>query len=993
MNISEIRRRAALALVFALGFPVTERAVAAPTAHEPVAAVFLDDSPGAKPELGREIAGDVRAAGYAIQFIGPPVLTNSPALLARQFDFLVLPGARTLPLASMGPVRDYLRGGGKMMAFGLPAWESGAFVLQGKTFSKQEYQNLLDQQKPDHAIIDFAGENLSLWRRGVEGAETKTRWETTQNNGQPALHVIIDNLGGWNVLDSPPLRDPFPDGRTLTCFQAHGANGTRAMSVEWDEQDGSRWIATIDLSPEWKSYSLPPERFHFWESVAGRGGDGDHFNPQKAARLSVGLARSHCGFSGAHHEYWIGNVGSAHSPFAGLPPPDAMQAPPLDTLSPGWKFYPMRGPLKIGVPDGTALISPALVVWPETGGPLPQAMQPRPRGIGFDQDRPWRWQPLLEARSPQGDYRGAMATLLIHTGDEFRGGIWACFTPDDVAFYRQKEIKPLLRQTAAAIRRGLFLQEGGGEFFTVFDGQTFKIGARVVNLGGADQPRTTVEITVKPKNGGRNLFARSWPLSLAAGASQSVGQSWCPARWPDGGLIISVKLRAGGRLIDRLEHELNVWRPAPRPDYVQETNGGFTWRGRPWKANGVNYMPATGIGLSSGDYFEQWLGRGAYDPEAIERDLRRIKAMNLNAVSIFIYHSSMRAQHLLDFLRRCDNLGLHVNQSLRPGTPLDFLWDQMKELIEYYHLAENDTVFAYDLAWEAEHHDEQNSYGRDWTDWVIRRHGNAARAADAWGVPAPEVVAGILAVPSSRELTRDGPWRKRVADYRAFLDWELAKKYGEARRLIRSIDPHHAVSFRMSEAGDPTLNFENRLPYDFYGLKDAVDIFEPEAYGRIGDWNRVRAGKFEVNYARLCNPALPVVWAEMGYSVWEPRTRGESPEKLEFAAAFYRDFYRLMTESGCNGVFFWWYPGGLRVDEQSDFGIINPDGTDRAETGVIREAGSAFLQAPPAPAPRLFHPDRPGQGCARPVRNLRRSQNELLASHRRWKNSGIAMGK
>ena len=98
-----------------------------------------------------------------------------------------------------------------------------------------------------------------------------------------------------------------------------------------------------------------------------------------------------------------------------------------------------------------------------------------------------------------------------------------------------------------------------------------------------------------------------------------------------------------------------------------------------------------------------WVGRGAYDPEVIERDLRRIKAMNLNAVSVFIHHESLGAQHLLDLLRRCEALGLHVNQSLRPGTPMDFQWRQMKELIEYYKLAQNDTVFAYDLAWEPSH--------------------------------------------------------------------------------------------------------------------------------------------------------------------------------------------------------------------------------------------------------------------------------------------------
>ena len=53
----------------------------------------------------------------------------------------------------------------------------------------------------------------------------------------------------------------------------------------------------------------------------------------------------------------------------------------------------------------------------------------------------------------------------------------------------------------------------------------------------------------------------------------------------------------------------------------------------------------------------------------------------------------------------------------------------------------------------------------------------------------------------------------------------------------------------------------------------------------------------------------------------------------------------MMIESGADGVFFWWYPGGFRLGENSDFGIINPDGTDRPVTKVIRSEGPRFLKA------------------------------------------------
>jgi hypothetical protein len=89
----------------------------------------------------------------------------------------------------------------------------------------------------------------------------------------------------------------------------------------------------------------------------------------------------------------------------------------------------------------------------------------------------------------------------------------------------------------------------------------------------------------------------------------------------------------------------------------------------------------------------------------------------------------------------------------------------------------------------------------------------------------------------------------------------------------------------------------------------------------------------------------------MGNSVWDMTRMAPSPERIEFTARYYRDFYRMMIESGADGVFFWWYPGGFRLNENSDYGILNPDGTDREITRVIRTEGLRFLAAPKPPPP------------------------------------------
>jgi hypothetical protein len=108
---------------------------------------------------------------------------------------------------------------------------------------------------------------------------------------------------------------------------------------------------------------------------------------------------------------------------------------------------------------------------------------------------------------------------------------------------------------------------------------------------------------------------------------------------------------------------------------------------------------------------------------------------------------------------------------------------------------------------------------------------------------------------------------------------------------------------------------------------------------------------FTVAYARHCAPDKPVFWAEAGCSVWDHEAMRPDPAKLEFQARFYRDFYRMMLASHSNGVAWWWYPGGYRANERSDYGIINPDGTDRPVTKVIRELVPKFTAERTIPKP------------------------------------------
>ena len=361
------------------------------------------------------------------------------------------------------------------------------------------------------------------------------------------------------------------------------------------------------LTPQWQWYVLTPEDFRVWMPPAGRGSPQDRLQVERARRLVLGLAQSHTPLPEGRYEYWVDQLGTAANPL-GAAPPAASSVPPLEGLSPDYLFYLIGDRVRLETPALQGLVTAATPTAPTRL----IALHPRPRGVGFDQQRPWRWQPLLTARAANGDHRGNVAALVVHLQPPYRGAAVAAFTPDEPEFYRHEGTRQMVREVAVRLRKGLWLAEAGSEFFTVFPQQSFRVGAQVVQFGAAPTPGTILRLTVSDSQDHHRVLVRQeWPVDLKPGTQQTYEQTLQESDWPDRPLNVAVELLEQGEIIDRLTHELHVWRPTTREHAVQIRGGEFVIDGQPWKAHGINYMPSSGIGLESGPYFEHWLGRGA----------------------------------------------------------------------------------------------------------------------------------------------------------------------------------------------------------------------------------------------------------------------------------------------------------------------------------------------------------------------------------------------
>lgn len=902
-------------------------AVHAAPARQPAAAIVSNRFP-TKADLAVEKA--LKNAGYALRRLDFDAALAPESL--KPYQLLALQDATSLPVAFHKPLQTFLHRGGNLIAFGLPACKFPLLKVDGRFVSADEYVKSTAWEPTQNPLIDLSSTDLAGWTRSSNTPSVPTMSSIDRIGSDSALHVVIPDLTSWDTFGPPPIDQPFRPGDTVTVFCAKGGPRTNSLAVEWEEKDGSRWIATVPLTREWRRYELPPSAFRYWNSNPERGRAGDLLNPQNASRLSVGLAFSHTSTGGGRQEYWIGNLGTTTVDDAPISALNSEEE--IDGLYPGYKSFTVHGATSLGgfgttfrLPPGVALRSP----------------HPRPSGAGFEKGRKVRFVPLLTARSAFQAWRGTPGAMYVHNGGRYGRGVWALFGFTDPRIVTDPRFVRGLTSVAKSMR-GPMLVEGGSEKYTYFPGQKMRIGAYAAGPGldGA-----SIGMTITDSRTGRVLLRSRWPANVRVRRLP-----WTPPPGANGPLKVLTVLERGRSQIDSISQDIHLWAPPAKRIFVTTKAGQFRLNGKPWKINGVNYMPSSGVARDAqdGNDFEFWLDPAPYDPEIISRDLDNVKRLGLNAISIFVYARSLKSGNLLDMLRQCSERGLKADVSLRPGTPMDFQWDQIKPLITEYRLRDNDTVIAYDLAWEPFFggRSERVKYDALWTKWAVRKYGSIDAATRAWDYT-PRIAGNVLEGAGNAELASDGLWTKFVVDYRQFVDDLVGERYARARGLVRSVDPNHLVSFRMTETSNPTFNWDANLPYDFRGLKNAVDFFAPEGYGRMGAWDHTKDGWFEVAYGRAINPDLPVIWKEAGKSAWQPGLDEAPPEQLKAQGDQIATFYRMVIASGSNGVYWWWYPGGFRYGEDSDYGIINPDGTARPSTKAILANGRAFLKAP---APR-----------------------------------------
>jgi hypothetical protein len=915
-----------------------------------------DDLPGAEaaPRLDG-LTDALHRAGFATAALHSTDIA-APGALAFPGLRCLAADARRLPAGALRPLRRWMQQGGVLVSLTAPAF--GSLFWPGKqgwlAWDDYSQQKLADLGRGARPVLDWSGAEPARWRQTL-GGEAKVPATVTAAGEDPdhrqAVSILVPHFsGGWWSLDRSFDAPPGRAGEALVCFWAKGDVHTPQVSLELREADGSRWVATVPLTPDWHYRVLAPQAFVYWPDnpSKGRGGAGDEVRLANAVCWCWGISGTHTNAvlmsDATEHHLTIGSVALAPAGAEALAALAPAPRPDLEAVSPGYKLFEINGAARF---EATALgkLWGMPASWP--AAPAYGAVE-RPGGEGLDRGRLWRWVPLVKAVDSHGADLGAPLSLVLSEAAPLPRCAWVSVGALRAADLASPEMQAAVARAVDRLASGPLLFEGGADRFLAYPDEALTVGARVVSYAAE---AADGQIAIRVLGGHGELAAPEVRLPVTIAPRQMVAVRQTLAPQPVGDYTVVTALLVDGRTTDVISHPLTVAARSaapPESEIVRREGGGLTLGGRPWHPIGVNYWPHNLGGTPTGAYSTGWLDPVSYQPSVVEADLAQMEKLGFHAIAAVgaeihwgASEDTPQLRDLLEFLGRCQRHHIKVILFV-PGLDPRGRDDEAARRV-LRAVRHHPALMGYDIAWEPGYGAERRVYTPQWRDWLAQQYGSLAQAETALGAALPRAADGQVDAPPDSWLVQDGPQRAIAAAYRAFMDYQLGIEYRHSAAVVRDVDPWHLVGFRGSTP-DSVLGFK---PVEQRTVLHFMDWAGPEgydvpAYGKLSPAPWVASRGLCTRMLSFLSGGKPVVWMEFGMPIypngtdWNDAMVHFTPGEYQYQADEGSQFWRMQAESGAWGSFAWWYPGGFRVGENSDCGFVDPNNVPRPVAEAAR---------------------------------------------------------
>ena len=257
--------------------------------------IYQSRAPGWPKSIASALASRLRAAGMMPVVLSSHQLTHPSMINARHLSVLILVNSAMIPADAVAAVQSYARSSGFLVSLGAPAFTNMEFRLGSRWATEPQILHRIKQIIHNHPLA--LPRHARLWTHGSSSPATPSKVEILKTPSRLPPGVMYGykfrfHLNGWCNFNFRGPAIAVPAQNHYTVFWAKGGPHARQLDIEFDEHDGSRWIAVVTLHPHWTRYVLPETAFHGWAHppVAGRFFPGDHLHLPRAVTISFGLA-------------------------------------------------------------------------------------------------------------------------------------------------------------------------------------------------------------------------------------------------------------------------------------------------------------------------------------------------------------------------------------------------------------------------------------------------------------------------------------------------------------------------------------------------------------------------------------------------------------------------------------------------------------------------------------------------------------------------------
>lgn len=385
-------------------------------------------------------------AGYAVEHISFSDFIDSERS-AERFDCIVFTHSVRFPYAAAAALNRYLRKGGDVVTLRGHCFSEPVYRVEDGWLDAQEYLDAaLNDGQHLHPGLDMETLDLRQWARDADNTRNPSVLSLKDSPFGRRLCVEIRNFSRWDTF-----RGPFTGrtGHNAVLLGLQGDGTLNDIVVEIRERDGSRWVATVPIQPERKTFTLLDVNFSFLadKSPPNRGKGQDKLNLADAASIQFGLSFD---FSPNKPGDYTFHVDQAATFSVRLPAGFAMplferRLPVFDDFD----IHYYRTASRLRTFAGQDILKTRYDRSVQLSGIS---------AVGFPYVTQSAYIPLLELLDPFGRRVGFAGGALVHYAGDYAGGNWLIFGVEDDAFYEADEFSQTVLAAVNTLKDGTYAQ-------------------------------------------------------------------------------------------------------------------------------------------------------------------------------------------------------------------------------------------------------------------------------------------------------------------------------------------------------------------------------------------------------------------------------------------------------------------------------------------------------------------------------------------------------